>query len=201
MKLDRLTRRGIALATAVAAGAVAAPAGATSLIRAGLDDLTATNDTVVVGEVLATRSYWNAEGTFILTDVRLGVSEVLKGGAPEGDLELTLMGGTVGDLTTVIVGGAELAPGGSYLLFLDQADLPGAPRALTVRDHAQGAFDVVLRGGELRAVSQASRLPLLPDFLGEAGAPGGAEGLALDETIAAIRELAGRRGGPRREVN
>ncbi len=45
-----------ALAVAVATGVVA-PAGATTLIRAGLEDLTAVNETVVVGEVLDAQSY------------------------------------------------------------------------------------------------------------------------------------------------
>lgn len=131
MKIGILMRCGgaLAMAVAVAAGAVA-PAGATTLIRAGLEDLAATNDTVVVGEVLATQSYWNDEGTFILTDVRVAPAEVLKGrAARQRELTVTLMGGTVGDRTTVIVGGAELAPGRSYVLFLGEEDLPGAPAA------------------------------------------------------------------------
>jgi hypothetical protein len=196
--MDHLLGRGAAIAAAVAA-VVAAPAGATTLIRAGLEDLTATNDTIVVGEVLSAHSYWNAEGTFILTDVRVAAAEVLKGRVRGRELEITLMGGTVDDLTTLIVGGAQLVPGGSYLLFLAEEDLPGAPRALTVRHHSQGAFDIVLRGGDLRAVSQASRLPLLPDVFGEAGAPGGTDGLVFEEMVKAIRELAGRRGSPRQE--
>ncbi len=203
MRMDHLLRRGVALAIALAAGTAgaAAPAGATTLVRAGLEDLTATNETIVVGEVLSAHSYWNDEGTFILTELRVAPVEVLKGRVSGRELAVTLMGGTVDDLTTLIVGGARLVPGGSYVLFLDRTDLPGAPRALTVRDHGQGAFDVVLRDGVLRAVSQASRLALLPDVFGEAGAPGGAEGLVFEEMVESIRELAGRRGGPRREEN
>lgn len=183
-------------AAAVASGAL--PAAATTLVRAGLADLTATNGTIVVGEVLAAHSYWNPGGTFILTDVRVAVAETLKG-TRESELTVTLLGGTVGDLTTLIVAGAELVPGGSYVLFLDHADLPGAPRALTVRDHSQGAFDIVMRG-ELRAVSQASRHVLLPDAFGEAEPPGGREGMEFDALREAVRELVGRPQGGRREV-
>jgi hypothetical protein len=203
--MDHLLRPGAAaaLATALAiatAVAAAAPAGATTLIRAGLEDLTAINETIVVGEVLSAESRWNDEGTFILTDVRIAALEVLKGRVGERELAVTLMGGSVGDLTTLIVGGADLVPGGSYVLFLSRADLPGAPRALTVRDHSQGAFDVLLRDGTLRAVSQANRLPLLPDVFGESGPPGGAQGLVLEEMVESVRELAGRRGGRGPEV-
>ena len=187
-----------ALAVALLA-AVAAPAGATTLIRAGLEDLTAVNDTIVVGEVLEAQSYWNAEGTFILTDVKIATDEVLKG-AQGSQLTLTLMGGTVGDLTTVIVGGAQLVQGRSYVLFLNREDLPGARGTLTVRDHVQGAFDlVVAKGGDLRAVSQANRHPLLPDFRGNSTPPGGRAGVPFTEMVAAVRALA-REQGARREV-
>lgn len=199
MRTDKAVRLGVAVAIALAAGA-AAPAGATTLLRAGLEDLTATNDAVVVGEVLEAHSYWNDEGTFILTDVRIEVADVLKGRARGREVAVTLMGGTVGDLTTLILGGAELVPGRAYVLFLGELDLPGAPRALTVRDHGQGAFDLVLSRGDLRAVSQASRMSLVPDAFGAVGAPGGAEGLRFEEMAQAVRELARRGAGARREV-
>lgn len=171
------------------ASAAAAPADATTLLRQGLDELVATNRTVVLGEVVDATSYWNAEGTFILTDVRVAIDETLKG-SPKEALTITLMGGSVGDLTTLIVGGAELIPGRSYLLFVDESDLPGAPRALTVPDHVQGAFDLVAVGGGLRAVSQAAGHPLVPDARGIAEPPGGTRGLALETIVRSIRERA-----------
>lgn len=85
---------------------IAAPLGATTLARTGLDELVAGNDRVVVGEVVDAISYWNEDRTFILTDVRVAPTETIKGKA-KGELTLTLLGGTVGDLTTLIVGGAE----------------------------------------------------------------------------------------------
>lgn len=188
-----------AMAMAMIAG-VASSAGATTLIRASLDDLVTTNDTIVVGEVLDAFSYWNEEGTFILTDVRLAVVEVLKGRVRDRELTVTLMGGTVGELTTLIVGGAELAPERSYVLFLNGEDLPGVKGARTVRDHCQGAFDVVKAEDGLRAVSQASRHPLAPDALGKAEAPGGVEGIPFGAMIQSIREIADGHRGTRKEV-
>src|SRR5262249_10219837 len=149
-----------------------APAHATTLIRAGLDDLVAGNRTIVVGTVRSVRSYWNEEHSFILTDVRFDVEEVLKGNGKERDLTITVLGGTVDDLTTVIVGGAELVSGKSYVLFLDRSDLPGVKDVRTVRDHSQGVFEVVKARDGLRAVSQASRQPLHPDALGFVDVPG-----------------------------
>lgn len=113
----------VGLALALFAGSTTADA--TTLIRAGLDELTANNPTVVVGRVLDTRSYWNDEKTFILTDVDVEVIEVLAGEPGAQLLSLTVMGGTVGELTTLVLGTADLHPGGSYVLFLGPGDLPG----------------------------------------------------------------------------
>lgn len=191
---ERLGRNLVALAAvAIAAAMLAAPASATTLVRQGLDELVANNSTVVVGEVLDVHSYWNDGGTFILSDVTFATTEVLKGRIKPQEITVTVMGGTVGDLSTVIVGGAELVPGNAYVLFLDRSDLPGVQGALTVRDHSQGAFNLVVSPkGEMRAVSQAHRHPLLPDSLGETEAPGGAFGLSYDAMTRSIRQIASR---------
>lgn len=177
---------------ALAAILCGAPAGATTLVRASVEDLVAANQTVVLGEVVDVMSYWNADGTFILTDVTVRPWEVLKGSA-DGDLILTQMGGTVGDATTLIVGGPELIPGHSYVLFVNEEDLPGADGVTTVRDHCQGAFDIlVAKDGKLRAISQANRHPLVPDRQGSFDAPGGVEGLELDALVRSVADAARR---------
>lgn len=187
-----------AAAAAVVLCACAAGAGtaeATTLRRAGIRELTSANATVVVGEVVDARSYWNAAHTFVLTDVQIAPTDVLKGAHSGGDITVTLMGGTVGDRSVVIVGGARLDVGRSYVLFLNNEDLPGAPRVRTVRDHSQGAFDLVTgEDGVTRAVSQASQQHLVPDGAGERRAPGGAAGLPLADLV---RQVQAARGGAR----
>jgi len=181
------------LTFAIAVG-IAASANATTLIRAGLADLVASNGTIVIGTVRSAHSYWNEERTFILTDVRIAVTDVLKGNPRERDLTATILGGTVDDLTTVIVAGAELIPGKSYVVFIDEGDLPGVKGVRTVRHHSQGVFEVVKARDGLRAVSQASRQPLYPDAFGFVDAPGGVGGLPLHSMIQSIREIASRQG-------
>jgi hypothetical protein len=185
-----------AAALALALGG-AASAGATTLVRASLEDLAAGNDTIVVGEVLGASSYWNWEGTSILTDVRFAPTDVLKGRVDGRELTVTVMGGTVDDRSLVVVGGAELRAGGSYVLFLSPGDLPGVQGVQTVRDLSQGAFDVLQDSdGSARAVSQASRLPLKADRLGRTDAPGGAAGLPLEELKQSIRKAVTRGAAP-----
>ena len=181
------------------AGNAAAPADATTLMRAGLDELVAGNRAVVVGEVVDASSYWNEDHTFILTDVRIAMHDVLKGDVSRQEITVTIMGGSVGELTTLIIGGPELVPGNSYVLFLNEENLPGAERALTVRDLCQGVFDVRIGLDGLRAVSQARRHPLLPDRQGYAEPPGGVEGMPITTMMQSIRETMNRQRA-RREV-
>jgi len=196
MRRTRTLSCGIILAVALG---MSAPAGASTFVRVGLDYLVAENGLVVVGEVLSTRSYWNDPGTLILTEARISVSEVLKGKLADHEITVTIPGGTVGDDTIAVVGGAELIPGKSYVLFLQKGDLPGAGGVRMVRDHSQGIFEIQLGKDGLRAVSQAVRMELVPDAFGNAKAPGGSPGLPLQAMRQSIRDLV-ERGAGRKEV-
>lgn len=192
-----ITRWGIVLLMVVA---LVAPAGATTLMRMDLEKLATTNELIIVGEVVEAHSYWNETGTFILTDVQVIATDVLRGSLAEKELTFTLMGGAVGDLATIIVGGAELEPGHSYVLFLNRENLPGAEHKLTVRDHCQGAFNLVSTADGLRAVSQAVGQPLVPDKSGQVEAAGGVEGVSLEMLRKTIRESAAHAPASTREV-
>jgi hypothetical protein len=166
---------------------LAIPAGATTLIRSGLETLAAENATIVQGKVLEIHSYWNADHTFIFTDVRFQPTRVMKGDRSQREIAFTVMGGTVGETTTLIVANPDLVPGREYILFLNREELPAATERVTVRDLAQGAFDVV-RG---RAISQAVNHPLLPDAAGISEPPGGRDGLDVREMAAEIGRIVG----------
>jgi hypothetical protein len=187
--------RGVAgtAVTVLALTLLVVPARGTTLIRQGLERLTADDEGILVGRVLDIHSYWNAEHSFILTDVRVSPSRVLKGDPRQAEVTFTVMGGTVGDLTTLIIGGPDLVPGSEYVLFLKHEDLPGASHRLTVGNLMQGVFDVTDTARGRRAVSQAVHHPLLGDAAGVAEPPGGAEGLALDDMIDQVHRLTGDR--------
>ena len=186
----------IALAWALSGG-LAIPAGALTLIRAGLDDLVAGNGTVVVATVEGAKSYWNRDASFILTDYRLKATQVLKGRV-ERDFVLTLMGGTAGEFTTLIPGGADLQTGRSYVLFLRDEELPGTEKVTTVAEHSQGVFSIEDRDGVEWAVSQAAGEALIPDEEDPrdgADVPGGSKGMSLDELTRSIAELVAQGSG------
>jgi hypothetical protein len=142
-------------------------------------------------------SHWNADGSFIVTDIRVAVRDVLKGEAGSREVNFTIMGGRVGDLTTLIVGGAELIPGNSYVMFLNEEELPGRQRALTVRDHAQGVFNLEIAKDGLRAVSQANRHPLVADPSGNFEAAGGLDGYPAAAMIQSVRQIVERQHSQR----
>ena len=171
----------------------ALPSWGTTLQRASLETLVQHHEMIVVAEVTNTFSYWNNDHSMILTDVTLQPETALKGRTQQQPMTLTLLGGTVDDVTVAIIAGAQLSPGHSYLLFLDEATLDEGKRALTVREHSQGVFDFVLsEKGELRAVSQASRVPLLQDAQGLVEPPGGQKGLTRGDIFDAITTLVAR---------
>ena len=187
----RFARFTLALA---AAALFAAPAGATTLMRAGLDELVRGNETIVQGKVVEIHSYWNADHSFILTDVRVRPSAYFKGiGRPAEDVTFTLPGGTVGETSVVLIGMPELVPGSEYLLFLNREELPGMASRLTVRDLVQGAFDVATVRGQKRVFSQAIGTPLVADHEGRTDVIGGRDGLDLGDLTSQIRTLAGER--------
>lgn len=186
----------VGILAAALAAFVSVPADASSFSRVDLDYLVDENEMIVVGEVVDAQPYWNKPGTLILTDVRLVVSDILKGKPADREITVTLPGGTIGDRMITVVGGAELTPGRSYMLFLRKGDLPGVQGANVVRDHAQGVFEIQMAKGGLRAVSQAqsSRHELLPDAAGHVAPLGGAEGLALETMRKSVRERVERVG-------
>ncbi len=183
----------LALATALAS-----PAEALSLRRADLANLVAGNTTILIAEVQAAVPRWNRDKTLILTEFQLAASDVLKGDTTR-ELSVTLMGGTVGETTTLIPGGAALAPGHRYVVFVNQEALPSSDPTFTVTDHSQGVFDLELRDGGWWATSQAAGAALVPGEDEEEGAdvPGGAEGMSLDELVSSIKLLVeqGGQGG------
>lgn len=187
----RFARFTLALA---AAALLAAPAGATTLMRAGLDELVRGNATIVQGKVVEIHSYWNADHSFILTDVRVRPNEVFKGGVRRSeDVTFTLPGGTVGETSVVLIGMPDLAPGSEYVLFLNREELPGNVERLTIRDLVQGAFEVANVRGEKRAFSMAIGTPLVPDHRGFSDVVGGRDGLALGDMATKIQSLINER--------
>lgn len=168
---------------------VGAPSWATTLMRASLEDLVQENEIILVGEVVDAYSYWNEDRSFIMTDLTVVPEMVFKGSVGQS-VTVTVMGGTVDELTAVIVAGAQLSRDESYLLFLGEADLKTGQPVLTVREHSQGVFEFALNSeGDLVAISQANKHELMEDADGQILPPGGTEGLPQSDIFQSISDL------------
>ncbi len=115
----------------------ALPAGATSLLRAEVPELTRKADAVVRGTVRRVESRWSADGRRIVTDVEIQVAETLKG-APGSTVLVTQPGGRVGDIGQRVSGLASFAPGEEVVVVLQRR----GKAAFSVRGMAQGKFQV-----------------------------------------------------------
>ncbi|MEO5617368.1 MAG: hypothetical protein ABIS67_06325 [Candidatus Eisenbacteria bacterium] len=128
--------RSFLLAALVTAALPAAIAQATQVIPLDTRGLVRSSNDIVIGEVIATRSYWNPEGTRILTDVSVRVSETLRGA--EGTITLTQLGGEVDGAIYDVPGSPAFRRGEQALLFLWR-DTRGRAQ---VNGMAQGKFDI-----------------------------------------------------------
>jgi hypothetical protein len=109
---------------------------ATTVKRMDLDTLVSGAHEIVVGKVRGSETYWSEDGRLILTRDKIEVSETLKG-VNDGTVEITTIGGTIGDLTLYVAGMSVFKSGEEMIVFVEVA---GSFR--TVVGLGQGKFSV-----------------------------------------------------------
>ena len=109
---------------------------ATTVERLSLDDLAARSQTIVQGTVLGSRTYWSPDGKLILTNTTIQVTESLKGQAGR-TVEVTTVGGQIGDRILHVGGMPAFVPGESTIVFAARSN-----GYLTVIGLGQGKFTV-----------------------------------------------------------
>jgi hypothetical protein len=147
---------------------------------------------IVVGEVAATRSYWNEGHTRILTDVTVRVSESLKG-ASVPELVLTQAGGEADGYRYHVEGSAAFRPGEEALLFVWR-DARGRPQ---INGLAQGKFDITRDGSGRRTIQRALPELRVGDVrtLRALRAGETVPSVALDDMVAEVRRVLAGEGG------
>lgn len=175
--------RAVALIALTVLVAAAAPlVDATTLRRMELVELVGTAERVVHARVVDQRSYWVEGLNQIFTDTTFDVLEDVKGAGPR-DLTITLMGGRVGILDTVVPGTPTFAIGEEAVLFTESRPdgrkhlvglSQGAMRVLVnektgertaVADPYAGVIYMAREGGTLRPVAGPSRRAPLSELL------------------------------------
>ena len=147
----------ISFAWAFALGLLAATiAHATTVQRLALEDLAKRADHIVAGRVRSSKTFWNANGKLILTTYTIRVDETIKG-RPAQTLEVTTIGGRIGDVQLYVSGMPSLEqdehvvlftePSGSYEVVLglsqgkfriENGDVVNDSRALSFSDGGPG---------------------------------------------------------------
>jgi hypothetical protein len=110
---------------------------ATTVERLTLDGLVKKSSRIVIGKVRNSRTYWSSNGKLILTNYTIDVQETIKGPAAP-TVELTTIGGTIGDLTLHVAGMPVFARDENAVVFVEST---GAYS--TVVGLGQGKFTVV----------------------------------------------------------
>jgi hypothetical protein len=85
------------------------------------------SEKIVRGRIVSIRSYWNPEKTLIYTDVKVFVSEYLKGNGPI-EITLKLPGGTVDNKTQEVSDTPQFNLGDDDVIFLESSgQITGGP--------------------------------------------------------------------------
>jgi len=93
---------------------------ATTVKRMDLAGLVSAAQEIVVGKVRNSETYWNQNGRLILTRHTIEVAETLKG-VNGGTVEITTIGGTIGDLTLYVAGMPVFELGEETVVFVEAA--------------------------------------------------------------------------------
>jgi len=139
-------------AAALAAVCIGGGASASTFIKTDVPELTLSSEVIVRGVVKRVQSRWAGDGSMIVTDVEVVVSESLKG-QPDRTVVITQPGGSVGDIGQKVSGLASFAEGEEVLVFLG----PKRKGHFQVRGALQGKYRIERSSpsGPARAVPES----------------------------------------------
>src|SRR5436190_21682517 len=100
--------------------AVASICCATTVQRLSIEDLARKADSIVQGTVRSSRTQWSANGKIILTTYTIDVEEAIKG-KPGRSIELTTVGGQVGEITLHVAGMPAFRTGERAIVFVERS--------------------------------------------------------------------------------
>jgi hypothetical protein len=109
---------------------------ATTIERLNLDTLVKKSNRIVIGKVRSSRTYWSSDRKLILTSTTIDIEETVKGqGAPT--VEITTIGGKIGDLTLHVAGMPQFEKDENAVVFVEKSGIYS-----TVVGLAQGKFSI-----------------------------------------------------------
>jgi hypothetical protein len=136
---------------------------ATTFIEFTLKDLCMKSDHIIVAQVVSMKSYWNPDQRRIFTEIQLEVNDNIKGQFQKQDqLKLTVYGGTVNGITTIVVGAPRFTVGERSVLFLSERHSVKFGRNFIVVGLSQGKFNIFIdkETGEDKVMREQIEFPL-----------------------------------------
>lgn len=138
--MTKTIRRACGLGSAVALLLTTVPAIASTFLAMELPELVEKSDAVVRGEVIGTRSFWDAEHRVILTDATLRIDERLSGDVGEvgREIQVRTFGGKVADYQVVAHGFPTFDKGDEVVVFLARQP----DRTVQVTGYQLGLYEI-----------------------------------------------------------
>jgi len=127
----------VLLSLGLVAMLAALPASASTFVAMSDEALVASSQAVVVGEVVQVDSFWNQDGTAVLTEATFQVGQTFAGSAP-ATVKVRTFGGSVGDVRIEAIGFPTFEVGEHMVLFLEQ----GAEGTYRVTGYQLGQYRV-----------------------------------------------------------
>lgn len=128
----------------LAALAIAGPASGSTFVDMEIPELVAASDAVIEGRVTEVESFWNENGTVIVTEAVVEVTDTLAGKS-EGWVRVRTVGGEVDGYTIQAPGFPTLERDERVVLFLERS---AAEDAFRITGHPLGKYRVVEEAGE-----------------------------------------------------
>jgi hypothetical protein len=100
--------------------AISLPAFATTVERLSLDDMVKKAESIIHGRVRSAHTHWSADGRLILTTYTIDVEETMKG-QPARTVDLTTIGGRIGDLELYVAGMPAFRTGEDAVVFVEKS--------------------------------------------------------------------------------
>jgi hypothetical protein len=139
-----MKRFSLLLVVAVVALLASQAAFATTVQKLSLQALTKRSDSIVMAKVNDVTSSWDAAHKEIYTTISLQILNPVKGRKGESTVTLRQIGGTVGNIASIVPGMPSFRVGEEVVLFLTQKDAAGYPWVMGLQ---QGKYSVVEKNG------------------------------------------------------
>ena len=141
-----MNRFRLSIAVAVLAlGLIGAQAAfATTVQKLSLQDLAKKSDSIVMARVDDAVASWDAGHKEIYTLYTLQISQGVKGRKGESTVQIRQIGGTVGNIASIVPGMPSFKKGEEVVVFLTQKDANGYPWVMGLQ---QGKYSIVEKNG------------------------------------------------------